>query len=64
MSVKTISDKRDLQAFSTDAPIPIDTDGSTLHFVDTGATFVAHDGMWIVDQRMSWQLNLLLKITQ
>lgn len=50
MAVKTITNKQELQWLSSDRP-PMAADGSEGHTVDTGETWIWHDGTWVPDRR-------------
>ncbi|MCE5336823.1 MAG: hypothetical protein LLG06_19775 [Desulfobacteraceae bacterium] len=60
MAFKTVTDKLELQCLSSDQFPPVAADGSTLHIVDTGAQYIAHDGGWDEDLRLIYALRKAL----
>jgi len=53
MAVKLVTNAKKYQCLSSDEMPEGPPEGSTLHIVDTGETYVFVDGIWTYDLRLS-----------
>ena len=50
----------DYVGLSSDSRPESVAEGSTYHAVDTGEPWIYHDGMWEVDNRLVWAMQIAL----
>jgi len=56
MAVLEIGPTRHWQILPSDVK-PVGTDGSTVHIITTGETYVYHDGTWEPDRRVIYAIQ-------